>query len=246
MRILVTGARKGLGAFLCSYWKEWECDAFTRGTWLLPHSEYDVVVHCAFNTKNNPSDCELAEYFQDNIILTHELLKIQAKRFVFISSIDVYPEDHEYKTENDDIDINSVRNIYGQCKLVCEDMVSRHDDYLILRCGGIIGPNKIPRSITNIIENRHSSLTKNSTVNYVHQKTIADLIMTPDVQRKTVNVVSDESMTISEMEELYPGITYGLYEYHATNVSTIRLKKLFPNVKIPSSKNTLLSVLGNT
>ena len=243
MKTLVTGARKGLGAFLAA---KWQCDTLNRDTHFLhpENHEYDLIVHCAFNTRNSPADVELTEYFEDNIILTHDLLKVKSKRFVFISSIDVYPEDFEYKHEEVEIDINEVRNIYGQCKLACEDMVSRHPNYLILRCGGIIGPNKIPKSIRSAIDQSFTSLTKNSTVNYVHQQTIADIIETPNIQCKTVNVVSDTPMVVEDLREIITGLTFGIYEYHATNIITARLKKLFPNVKIPPSKNTLLSVLG--
>jgi dTDP-4-dehydrorhamnose reductase len=243
VKILVTGASKGLGEFLSEKWK---CDRFIRDSDLsyFKRNNYDLIVHCAFNSKNNPGEHELAKYFYDNVILTHEILKLPAKRFVFISSIDVYPKNFDCKSENVEIDITQVSNIYGQCKLVCEDMVSHHENYLILRCGGIIGKNKIPNSIATALKHSSTSLTENSTVNYVNQKTIADIIEVPDITCKTVNVVSDVSMPIKDLREIVSDIRFGNYEYHSINVVTCKLKKTFPNIKIPSSKDVLLDVLG--
>jgi len=246
MSILITGARSGLGKFLAD---KYGTVGYTRQTEFetIEGNHYDLIVHCAFNAKNNPASNQLRTYFQDNIILTHNLLKrVTCDRFVFISSIDVYPSDFDFKHEEVNIDINDIPSVYGQCKLVCEDMVAQHPNYLILRCGGIIGPNKIPRSIQTALEKGMTSLHPNSTVNYVHQQTIFDIIQTPDVHRKIINVVSDTSMLIKELEEIITPLTFGGYEYHATDVVTLKLKKFFPNVKIPPSKETLLSILRNT
>lgn len=246
MSTLITGARSGLGKFLTD---KYGTVGYTRQTAFatIEGNHYDLIVHCAFNTRNNPASNQLREYFQDNIILTHNLLKrVTCDRFVFISSIDVYPSDFDFKHEEVNIDINEVPTIYGQCKLACEDMVSHHPNYLILRCGGIIGPNKIPRSIQTALERGMTSLHPNSTVNYVHQQTIFDIIQTPNVCRQIVNVASDISMPIIDLEEIVYPLSFGGYEYHATRVVTSKLKNLFPNVKIPPSKRTLLSVLNST
>lgn len=245
MKILVTGYNKGLGDYIANHINGTVL-GFCRGVLfnVIKEYEYDLIVHCAFNSRSNPPSNELNEYFEDNIILTYKLInEIVSKRFVFISSIDVYPDDMEFKHEERTIDINDVRTIYGKCKLACEDMVNRHNNHLILRCGGIIGENKFPKSIDNILKDGRTSLSKESEVNYISQKTILDIINVPDVKNQIVNVASDTSMKIIEMEEIAKPISYGNYKYTASHVMTDKLKKLFPQIKIPSSKYTLFDVL---
>lgn len=244
MKILVTGAVKGLGAYLSDALK---CDTFTRNTHFhdIEYQYYDWIIHCAFNAKNVISQDQLASYIKDNLFLTRDLLnKVVSLRFIFISSVDVYPGDSEL-TEDTPIDINKVKNIYGQCKLICEELIKQHSNYLILRCGGIIGENKLPKSITGILSKGTTTLTETSTINYIAQKTILDIIQTDSVKNEIVNVVSDSSLMMKELESITSPITFGSYQYNIGDIKTDKLKKLFPQVKIPSSKETLMNVLNN-
>lgn len=245
MRILVTGTRRGLGNFLQG---EYQCEGFTRANSIeeIAGKSYDLIVHCAFNTQNSIMSGHLSSYVEDNIILTHSLAtRVKADRFVFISSIDVYPETINNKTEELLININDIKNIYGKTKLMCEDIVLRHKNSLVLRCGGIIGKNKIPKSIRNIIETQKTTLTRDSIVSYINYSTIKDIINHTPNLNGIVNVASDVPMNISEMEKLVPDISYGSYNYKATNVPINRLKLLCPSIKISPSKDVLFDVLGN-
>ena len=52
------------------------------------------IIHCAFNSKRN---IEGALYYEDNILLTENLIKLNYKKFVYISSIDVKnPSENNY------------------------------------------------------------------------------------------------------------------------------------------------------
>ena len=76
--------------------------------------------------------------------LTKNLISnVQSDKFLFISSIDVYPDNIE-KIEDLPINIDNIRNIYGKCKLICEEIVKKHPNHLILRPCSLIGKNKIP------------------------------------------------------------------------------------------------------
>lgn len=246
--MLITGARSGLGKFLS---ENVRCTPFSRQSNFLniKGRHFEAVVHCAFNTENSPTYDRLDKYTYDNIILTHKLLTdITFDRFIFISSIDVYPSDLPDKTENIELNINDIGNIYGQTKLMSERMVSAHPNHLILRCGGIIGPDKFPRSILNIKNNKYTTLSKTSVLSYVHQQTILDIIKSPPSPAATgiFNVISKVPMYITELEELYGNIDYGNYVYQASNVPTTKLTTHYPHIQLSSSKDVLFSILKNT
>lgn len=242
MKILVTGASHGLGKFLSD---KLACETFTRENTIQEVNKvhYDLVIHCAFNTNNRPHQERLYSYAYDNIILTHKMVEeVDSDRFVFISSIDVYPKDLKLKDEEAEININDVGNIYGQTKLISEDIVNNHPNSLILRCGGIIGPTKKPNSILTWVKRKETTLSKTSILSYVPQQAIYDIIMGPTWETGIFNVASDP-IPITDLEEFLGEINYGEYEYKAINVPTDKLKIHFPHAKIPSSRDTLLSVL---
>ena len=85
---LITGINSGLGKYL--YESLSHSVGLNRSTNFetIKHIEYDTIIHCAFNKENNISDYK--KYLDDNIFLTQRLKKLKYKKFVYISSVDVY------------------------------------------------------------------------------------------------------------------------------------------------------------
>jgi nucleoside-diphosphate-sugar epimerase len=244
MKILITGTSGGLGEYL---YKSLNCYSLNRQTNFndISQHEFDLIVHCAFNTKNTVDQSELVSYINDNVFLTKKLIKeVKSKKFIFISSIDVYPQNHN-RNEDTPININDIKNIYGKTKLISEEIVKQHQNYLILRCCGIIGTNKIPKSIRNLLETKKTTLTQTSTVNYINQKTILDIIKYNDITNQIVNIASDLSIQIQDLESIIYPINYGSYEYDIGNIKIDKFKKYFPNINNNSSKDVLLNVINS-
>lgn len=246
-KILVTGTNSGLGHFLATQLK---ADCYNRFDSLSrSYPRYDVIIHCAFNKNNNPTKSELSSYIENNIELTTRLVNnIASEKFIFISSIDVYPENEPDKHESLEININNISNIYGQSKFICESIVeNNHFNHLILRCGGIIGKNKIPNSINSILTNKQTTLSKESTLNFISQQTILDIILNSIwISNEILNVGSQVPMQISEMESLINPIEYGKYLYNASNFNINKLTTIYPKLKNSTSRNILSDVLNGS
>lgn len=243
MKILVTGTSGGLGEYL---YKSLNCYSLNRQTNFneISKHEFDLIIHCAFNTKNTIHQSELLSYINDNVFLTKKLIEeVKSKKFIFISSVDVYPQNHS-KNENEPININDVKNIYGKTKLISEEIVKQHKDYLILRCCGIIGDNKIPKSISNLLKTKKTTLTSTSKVNYINQETILDIIKFNVISNETINIASNLSMNIKELESIIYPIDYGSYEYDIGEIKIDKFKKHFPNINNNSSKEVLLNIIN--
>ena len=73
----------------------------------------DVIIRSAFNPRPDFSLDSFSDYIGDNVLLTHQLAQIPHKRFIYISSIDVYPISSEFHVEDEIISANSVSGIYG-------------------------------------------------------------------------------------------------------------------------------------
>lgn len=242
MKILVTGTSNGLGKYLLN---SLNCYGFNRQINFedIKKEEYDLIIHCAFNTKNTIPQSYISSYIEDNVFLTKRLVnEVKSNKFIFISSVDIYPKDQE-KNEDIDINIDKISNIYGKTKLISEEIVKNHNNFLILRCSGIIGVEKLPKSVVNILQSKKTTLTSTSKVNYITQKTILDIINSNDIKNQVINVASPLSMEIKELETIVNPIEYGTYHYDVGNISIEKLKKHFPKIKNNSSKNNLLDII---
>ena len=126
MKVLVTGNKSGLGKYLYENFPNamgWDRDTTEDEKEKIRKEGADVIIHCASNSSREVTSASLFLYIQDNICLAKELTAIPHKKFIFVSSVDVYPRDNEMHAEDDIIDVNAVEGIYAICKLISESIV---------------------------------------------------------------------------------------------------------------------------
>jgi nucleoside-diphosphate-sugar epimerase len=229
-KILVTGANSGLGKFIAS---QIDCDTLTRSN---SHSflgqvqvpSYDVIIHCAFNSKKDVKN--YYDIVQDNIFLTKDLCQISHKKFVFLSSVDVYEEEN---------------NLYKTSKLMSESNVKNlATKPLILRCSAILGKTMRKNNFRKIIEDDapELSLTSGSTFNYVLQEDILEFINIAIQKDYTgiVDFISSTNITLQEISGLVrKQVRFGNYEYKTPKLSSEDLAAVFPKAALSSKKNIL-------
>ena len=94
LKILTTGTRRGFGRFIA---KKLNTSRFDRNFKLNElDKNYDVIIHCASNSSKNILSNNFYKFSYDNFFLTTELLKLNFKHFIFISSIGIYPQSHKF------------------------------------------------------------------------------------------------------------------------------------------------------
>ncbi len=126
-----------------------------------PGGIYDAIVHCAFNMRRDiAGHAAIAGYLDDGILLTQRLLDLPHRRFVYLSSIDVYPEGDASCTEDRALSPFDLANFYGQTKLAAESLVARSARApLILRPGLLLGPYMRPNNLTRAVGLSPGALT---------------------------------------------------------------------------------------
>ena len=152
-KYLVTGIKSGLGKYL--YENLSDAAGLDRGGFnLIKNEEYDTIIHCAFNKAQFPTDIgDHYGYLDDNILLTQDLLKLKYRKFVYISTIDVYPP---------------TPNVYGLFKRFAESIVKQQPGTIILRCSMILGENTKPNHITKLKDGiDRLTLSGKSKFNYI-------------------------------------------------------------------------------
>ena len=151
---LVTGINSGLGKYLFNNLKCGMVLGLDRNNFnSIKNNEYETIIHCAFNKAQNVDNIgDYYSYLEDNILLTQELLKLNYKKFIYISTIDVYP---------------TTLNLYGLFKRFSESVVKRHMGTIILRPSMILGQDIKPNHVTKLKDNIPSlGLNEESTFNY--------------------------------------------------------------------------------
>ena len=228
--ILITGTEGSLGSYLLK--------SFPGATGLnrknskdllcFPENHlhnYDLIIHCAFNTTNKISNHK--QYLEDNILLTQKLCNIPSKRFVYISSIDVYDKSQE---------------IYGMFKLFSESIVKDMcENYTILRTSAMVGPDLKPNSVVKLINNKNTTLTlsKKSTFNIINQQDLLNFIKKlytcsdndKSLINGTINFISKDNISLEEINDrLDCNGNFGDYTYTTPSLDNSKIINLHPEM----------------
>jgi nucleoside-diphosphate-sugar epimerase len=161
-KYLVTGIKSGLGKYL--YENLPDTHGLDRGGFnLIKDEEYDTIIHCAFNKAQTSTDIgDHYGYLEDNILLTQDLLKLKYRKFIYISTIDVYPP---------------TPNVYGLFKIFAESIIKQKPGTIILRCSMILGKNTKPNHITKLKDGiDRLTLSSQSKFNYILNSDILKFI----------------------------------------------------------------------
>jgi nucleoside-diphosphate-sugar epimerase len=220
-KVLVTGTRSGLGKFMAEQFpgcfslnRQNKKEVFEKAL------QIDLIIHSAFNTNR---DADKYQMVKDNIFFTKELCELSTsplfkKKFVFISSIDVY---------------NSNKNDYNMMKEYAEAIVRETcQDYLILRCPALLGKNMRKNNFLKIIEDEEPklSLTKNSSFNFVTHRDILNIIKYSydnDI-KGTFDVASSGNITLEQVAQMKSKkCNFGQFEYTTPSIDNQELVSIF-------------------
>lgn len=194
--------------------------------------EAEVLIHCAFNQAREVNSKNLYQYLFDNVFLTKKLAKIPHKKFIFISSVDVYPKAKGVHTEEEDITLASVTNLYAITKLMSESIVMKMcPNYLILRCVALLGTYSQQNSLIKIaeIENPVLTLSADSVMNYVLHRQVADFIKhaVENDLRGVYNLTPTKNITLGRAANLLKKkARFGSHQYLVGDISNRKISSV--------------------
>ena len=224
MKYLVSGNSSGLGKYL--YENLEDCSGFGRNDSLDFNTKSETtIIHCAFNKLNKIDD--YYKYLNDNIFLTQYLLEnCQYKKFVYISSIDVYSED---------------QNFYSTFKKFAESLVKKFPNTLILRCPTLLGYTMKPNHIHKIKEEVDNiTLSEHSTFCYMNMEKIKDFLSNDIASHNgVIDFVPTDETKLHEIKEYFKSNTkLGNYTYKSQTGSYVNpIYNLGENYKWSSFDN---------
>ncbi|MBI4529882.1 MAG: NAD(P)-dependent oxidoreductase [Candidatus Latescibacteria bacterium] len=244
MRILITGTLSGLGKHLYETFGGigWIRQTPATDREKIRRTGVDVLIHCAWNSRQSvTSDC-LYTYVADTVLLTEEVVRIPHQKFIFLSSVDVYPRRPGPCSEDEIIDLHAVGGVYGITKLMSEAIVRQHcPNHTILRCVSLLGKYARKNSLIRIIDDAPCTLTLSgdSRLNYVLYTDVADFLrfaMECDV-RGIYNVSSTEHVTLSGVADMLgKHVNFGSYRYDVGDIDNSKISSIFPAFKKTSQE----------
>lgn len=226
---LITGSSSGLGKYLHD---QLGGSAFYRDGRNVKEAE--VIIHCAFNRAREVNSKNLYQYLSDNVFLTKKLAKIPHKKFIYISSVDVYPKDNEKHSEDEVIDVNKISGIYAITKLMSESIIQNLcPNFLILRCTALLGRDARENSLITIIKEENPTLTLSakSVFNFILHKDVLEFvrIATKKNLQGVYNVVSTENITLARVADLLKKkARFGSHLYQVGDISNRKISSVFP------------------
>ena len=199
-KVLVTGTKSGLGKYI--YENTDKSVSLTRDNRKdILNDKYDLIIHCAFHSDRSNDIGDYYDYVDSNILLTNELVNLEHKRFVYISSLAVY--DNGYSS-------------YKHSKLCSEAIVNKKaNNPLILRVPAMLGVDIRPNTIYRILKEDKPKLTLNeeSTFNYVLHSDVKNFALLNRFNG-VVDFVSNGNITLKKVNEILNGnAVFGDYKF---------------------------------
>lgn len=236
---LITGALSGVGKHIYELFSgiAWDRHLLDKDRGIIKRTGVDTIIHCASNSSQEVSSDTLYGYVGDNVLLTEELVGVPHRKFIFISSVDVYPKQKGLHREGEVIDVNNVSGIYAVTKLMSESIVRQHcPNHLILRCSSLLGKYSRKNSLIKILEDGPCTLTlaQDSRLNYILHSDVSSFIqfaIKNDLQG-IYNVSSSESVKLKEVATMMgKRVQFGKFYYDVGNIDNGKITSIFPSFK---------------
>jgi len=234
---LILGARGFVGSALVA-------EAERRGyrTWPVDVDEYaaargtvcDLLINANGNSKKYLAAQDPAGEFDLSVrSVAHALQDFRYRRYVHLSTVDVYPEHADPARNAEDAVIDTARlSPYGLHKLLAEQLVRYYArDWLVLRLAGLVGRGLRKNSVYDLLKGRPLRVHPDSAYQYLHTRDLARLVFElaeSAGSAETWNVAGDGLITLREVAALIPGcvpttaVADAPLERYAINISKLK------------------------
>ena len=216
-KILITGTSSGLGKFL--YEKLDGAQKFDRNN-LSPTTPTNIIIHCGWEYGKPNTQY----YIQDAIELFQILSKISHIKFIFLSTIDIYPKNNTIHYEEELIDPRNILGIYGLGKFIVEKFVEKLPNYTILRLSSLLGKYTLNNNIKRLSRYEDIDISLDSEFNFITYEQVLhfiNLIILKDI-KGIYNIASKTNIILRNINEL---VFDGTYIYKCGHISNTKLVK---------------------
>jgi len=240
-KLAVLGANGLLGSGLVKYLSSnYEVTPITRENYEEHKGQkFDLFINANGNSKRFWALQNVFQDFEASTISVYKtMFDFQFNKYVYISSVDVYPDlSSPQKTqENQEIKVID-QNTYGFHKYLSEQIVKKHvSDWLILRPSMILGTGLKKGPFFDILNNNPIFVTLDTKLQLTTTQGIAEIIETlfkNSVTGEIINVGGERSFSFTKISEYFDQKVQVSHEAKTQTyeMSVEKLKRLHPNLK---------------
>jgi len=229
--VAVIGAAGGIGKFLAA---ELGTIPFVRNDDVSKLESVRTIIFCAAKAHFETPASMLYSSIEDNLLLLERISRLPHERFVYFSTVDLYPQDGKVHREDEDLQIENTRGGYPAFKLMGEAIVrERCNMPLILRPTSLFGDGMRPNNISRLISGHTDdpTLREDASFNCVTYSMIATFIETAIAQdvTGTFNCAATGQVTLGDVAKLAAyGGGFGPHDYQVPIVSNEKVCKVAP------------------
>ena len=247
MKTLTTGIQSGIGKYI---YENLSGLGLARDTSKVERerikkTNFDAIIHCAFNSSKTLDPNSPSSYFYDNVFFTKELASLKYDKFIYFSTIDVYCKNTATHSENEVFNLYGPSSIYAASKLTSEAIVKEEaKNYLILRGSTPLGTYSRKNTLMQMIESESCTvgLSSKSAYNIIIYSDIFNFIkfaIENNVQG-VFNLASSNNITLENIARILDkNIQFGKGFYNAGNIDNTKIASTFPAFKASSEDNLI-------
>ncbi|MBI5236221.1 MAG: NAD-dependent epimerase/dehydratase family protein [Deltaproteobacteria bacterium] len=232
--IVITGAKSGLGRFL---YENLGGLGVTRSTVdadlaKLELAGADVIIHCAFNRLWGGDALSMYGYVKDNVLLSSALAGVPHEKFIYLSSIEVYPKNNALHSEAESLGMGAVNGLYGAAKLMSEAIVAQASpNHVILRAAGLLGGYSRRNTVMKLMTDHEPelTLTPDSSINCVLYEDVLSFIKEAIKrdEKGIFNLASSANATVEEIAAFFgKRPRYGSWRYDAGMIDNLKARAI--------------------
>lgn len=240
-RVIVIGGTGLIGSAVAAHLDAAGCavTALSRSNYAAhAGAQADVVINCNGNSYRFKANQNPRWDFDASVLsVENSLFDFPCRRYIHVSTIDVYPDLGDPAANREDAPIDASRlHPYGFHKWLAERLVERFgSDPLILRAGTVIGPGLKKGPLYDLLHGAPLHMSPDSELSLIDTGTIAraiaQFIQTPPPHR-ILNLTGTGPARVRDFcaaaglgWRLAPGADAVVHRYHVNND---RFQKLFP------------------
>ena len=196
----------------------------------------DVFLNANGNSKKFMADRDPAWEFDASVrSVSNSLTDFKANRYIHLSTGDVYPSQvSPESTREDQYPDPCAMSRYGLHKYVAETLVrGAHDNHLIFRMGGFVGPNLKKNAIFDMLNNDPVWLDPESELQFIHTDSAARIVWALATKPLKNEVFNLGALGAVKLHDVWSRIN-----------SQSEFKPDAPKVRFEQSLDKLQSVLG--
>jgi len=209
--ILVLGARGFVGSAFCAACAEAGIEF--RGIDLDDYAgargaRGDVLINADGNSRKYLAEEDPARDFRLSVAsVMDSLADFSFRRYVYISSVAVYPDHADPRRNAEDAAIDaSAQSRYGFHKRLAEELVRKYSsDWLILRLGGMVGGGMRKGPVHDILTGAALRLGTASRFQFINTADVARLalrMLSEGCAREVFNVCGRGTVTLREVQAM--------------------------------------------